>query len=152
MASTLGIAPDDRMGALGARGPPANDTRGAPAAKRPPLNAAPKPKRSGETPDPKRPPPGPRLTPAAGPAPHARRRARNQTYQRVWRYVLRVSDEPTTEELKLSQLERERAERRRAEAVPDDEEAAQHERRADKARYLAEKLEERAESERRHED
>jgi hypothetical protein len=36
--------------------------------------------------------------------------------------------------------------------VPDDDEAAQHERRADKARYLAEKLEERAESERRREE
>jgi hypothetical protein len=61
-----------------------------------------------------------------------------------------VPDEPTTEELKLTQVERERAERRRAHTVPDEDEAAQHERRADKARYLAEKLEERAESERRH--
>jgi hypothetical protein len=60
-----------------------------------------------------------------------------------------VTDEPDTEELKQTQLEREQAERRRAETVPDDDEAAQHERRADKARYLAEKLEERAESERR---
>jgi hypothetical protein len=59
-----------------------------------------------------------------------------------------VTDEPTTQELKLSQLEREKAERRRAETGPD-EEAAQHDRRADKARYLAEKLEEREESERR---
>jgi hypothetical protein len=61
-----------------------------------------------------------------------------------------VSDgDPKTEELKLAQIERERAERKRAESVPDDDEVAQHERRADKARYLAEKLEERAESERR---
>jgi hypothetical protein len=60
-----------------------------------------------------------------------------------------VTDEPDTEELKQTQLEREQAERRRADTVPDDDEAAQHERRADKARYLAEKLEERAESERR---
>jgi hypothetical protein len=60
-----------------------------------------------------------------------------------------VAEEPITEELKLSQLEREQAERRRARSVPDDEEAAQHDRRADKAKYLAEKLEERAESERR---
>jgi len=63
-----------------------------------------------------------------------------------------MAEEPNTKELKLAQLERERAERRRAEAVPDEDEAAQHERRADKARYLAEKLEERAESERRQEE
>jgi hypothetical protein len=60
--------------------------------------------------------------------------------------------EPKAEELKLTQIERERAERRRAQSVPDDDEAAQHERRAEKARYLAEKLEERAESERRLQD
>jgi hypothetical protein len=60
-----------------------------------------------------------------------------------------VADDPNTEELRLTQLEREEAERRRARSVPDEDEAAQHERRADKARYLAEKLEERAESERR---
>jgi hypothetical protein len=63
-----------------------------------------------------------------------------------------VTDEPTTEELKLTQLEREQAERRRAQKVLDEDEAPQHERRADKARYLAEKLEERAESERRQEE
>jgi hypothetical protein len=64
-----------------------------------------------------------------------------------------VSDtDPKTEELKITQLERERAERQHAESTPDEDEAAQHERRADKARYLAEKLEERAESERRNED
>jgi hypothetical protein len=71
--------------------------------------------------------------------------------RRVWRYGLRVSDDPITEELKLSQLEREQAERRRARVVPDEDEAAQHERRAEKAKYLAEKLEERAESERESE-
>jgi hypothetical protein len=60
--------------------------------------------------------------------------------------------DPKTEELRLSQIKRERAERTRAQAVPDEEEAVQHERRADKARYLAEKLEERAESERRQQD
>jgi hypothetical protein len=59
-----------------------------------------------------------------------------------------VTEEPTTQELKLTQLERERAERRRAETAPDEDEVAQHERRAEKARYLAEKLEEREESER----
>jgi hypothetical protein len=60
--------------------------------------------------------------------------------------------DPKTEELKATQVERERAERERADTVPDDDEAAQHERRADKARYLAEKLQERAESERRREE
>ena len=70
-----------------------------------------------------------------------------------WRYVLTVPDpDPKTEELKLTQLQREEAERKRAESSPDEDEAAQHERRADKARYLAEKLEERAESERRPDD
>ena len=59
--------------------------------------------------------------------------------------------DPKTEELKSTQRERERAERKRADTAPDEDEAAQHERRAEKARYLAEKLEERAESE-RHED
>ena len=59
-----------------------------------------------------------------------------------------MTEEPTTQELKLTQLERERAERRRAETAPDEDEVAQHERRAEKASYLAEKLEEREESER----
>jgi hypothetical protein len=68
------------------------------------------------------------------------------------RFRAMPDSDPKTEELKLTQVERERAERQRAEAVPDDEEAAQHERRADKARYLAEKLEQRAESERRQGD
>jgi hypothetical protein len=60
--------------------------------------------------------------------------------------------DPKTEELKLTQLERERAERRRAETAPVEDEAVQHERRAEKARYLVEKLDERAESERQHDD
>ena len=63
-----------------------------------------------------------------------------------------MPEEPITEELKQAQRERERAERRRAESVSDEDEAAQHERRADKAKYLADKLEERAESERRQDD
>jgi len=63
-----------------------------------------------------------------------------------------VPEEPITEELKQAQRERERAERRRAESVSDEDDAAQHERRADKAKYLADKLEERAESERRQDD
>ena len=57
--------------------------------------------------------------------------------------------DPKTEELKLTQQEREQAERRRAESSLDEDEAVQHERRAEKARYLAEKLEQRAESERK---
>ena len=60
--------------------------------------------------------------------------------------------DPKTEELKLTQLERERAERERAESSPEEDEAFQHERRAEKARYLADKLEQRAESERRQDD
>jgi hypothetical protein len=63
-----------------------------------------------------------------------------------------VPEDPITEELKLSQLEREQAERQRARDVFDEDEAAQHERRAEKARYLAEKLEERAESERQQDE
>ena len=63
-----------------------------------------------------------------------------------------MAEEPITEELKLTQIEREQAERRRARTAPDDDEAVQHERRADKARYLAEKLEERAESERNQQE
>ena len=56
--------------------------------------------------------------------------------------------DPETEELRLDQLARERSERDRAQQAPDPEEAEQHDRRADKAAYLREKLEERARSER----
>ena len=67
-----------------------------------------------------------------------------------WRYVLAMGDEQhKTEELKVIQTEREAEERERAQSALDEEEAAQHQRRADKARYLREKLEEREESERR---
>jgi hypothetical protein len=60
-----------------------------------------------------------------------------------------VSDEePTTQELRLEQLRREADERDRAVESEDPDETEQHERRADKAGYLREKLEERAESER----
>ena len=59
-----------------------------------------------------------------------------------------VHDDPDTEELRATQLDRERAERERAATAHDEDEAAQHERRAEKAKYLQEKLEERAESER----
>jgi hypothetical protein len=60
-----------------------------------------------------------------------------------------MPEEHTTEELTVIQAQREAEERRRARSAVDDDEVEQHERRADKARYLREKLEERAESERR---
>jgi hypothetical protein len=63
-----------------------------------------------------------------------------------------MTDEHKTEELKVIQSEREVTERAQAESSLDEDEAAQHERRADKARYLKEKLEERAESERQLDD
>jgi hypothetical protein len=53
-----------------------------------------------------------------------------------------------TEDLRETQRKREQAERRRAQTAPDERETVQHERRAEKARYLREKLDERAESER----
>jgi hypothetical protein len=60
-----------------------------------------------------------------------------------------VSEDPTTEELRLDQLQRERTERERADRSPDPDDTDQHEARAAKAGYLREKLEERAEAERR---
>ncbi len=59
--------------------------------------------------------------------------------------------DPKTEELRIAQAARERDERtaEHEAVVPD--EADQHARRADRAAYLREKLEERAESERRAE-
>ena len=59
-----------------------------------------------------------------------------------------MTEDPKTEELRLEQERREADEQQRAETTPDEDEAAQHERRAEKARYLREKLEERARSER----
>jgi hypothetical protein len=59
-----------------------------------------------------------------------------------------MTEDPKTEELKLDQLRREAEEQQRAETAPDEDEAAQHERRAQKAHYLRQKLEERARSER----
>ena len=59
-----------------------------------------------------------------------------------------TAEDPTTQELRLEQLERESAEREREGASLEPDEAEQHRRRADKAGYLREKLEERAESER----
>jgi hypothetical protein len=60
-----------------------------------------------------------------------------------------VSEDPTTQELRIEQLQREQDERERAEQGVTPEDTGQHERRADKASYLREKLEERAEAERR---
>jgi hypothetical protein len=57
-------------------------------------------------------------------------------------------EDPTTQELRLDQLRREATERDRAETSVEEDEAEQHERRAEKASYLREKLEQRAESER----
>ena len=57
-------------------------------------------------------------------------------------------DHEQTEELKIDQADRETAERRMAEEEPTDAGTAIHDRRADKAAYLKEKLAERAESER----
>lgn len=56
--------------------------------------------------------------------------------------------DPPTEELALTQAQRERNERREAEQATEEEETLAHERRADKAEYLRRKLQERAESER----
>ena len=59
-----------------------------------------------------------------------------------------TDEDPTTKELRLEQLRREAEERDRAGASIEEDEAEQHERRADKAGYLREKLEQRAEAER----
>jgi hypothetical protein len=59
-----------------------------------------------------------------------------------------ADDQHKTEELKIVQADREATEREAAESALDEDEVAQHERRADKARYLRKKLEEREESER----
>jgi hypothetical protein len=59
-----------------------------------------------------------------------------------------VDEDPTTEELRMKQGQRAGEERRRAQEADTEEGEEQHERRADKAEYLREKLEERAESER----
>jgi hypothetical protein len=61
-----------------------------------------------------------------------------------------VEEDPTTQELRLEQLRREQSERE-AEAGETDENAGEaHRRRADKAAYLREQLEKRAEAEREH--
>lgn len=59
-----------------------------------------------------------------------------------------MEEDPTTQELRLEQLKRESAERDAAEESISPDDTEQHERRADKAAFLREKLEQRAESER----
>ena len=59
-----------------------------------------------------------------------------------------MEEDPKTEELRVEQAERERAERGAEEQSPTEESTETHRRRADKAAYLREKLEERADSER----
>ena len=56
-------------------------------------------------------------------------------------------DHPSTEELRAVQAEREETERELAEHAPDPPAERTHERRADRAAYLREKLDEQAESE-----
>jgi hypothetical protein len=60
-----------------------------------------------------------------------------------------MPEDPTTEELASEQVQRELAERRAEEGTGDREQALTHRRRADKARYLRERLAERAKSEKR---
>ena len=60
-----------------------------------------------------------------------------------------MEEDPTTQELRIEQLQRELAERKRADDTPLEDESAQHERRAERAAYLRGRLEQRAEAERR---
>jgi hypothetical protein len=55
--------------------------------------------------------------------------------------------DPKTEELRIEQIERERAEREHEGASSEPAEERTHRRRADRAAYLKEKLDERAKSE-----
>ena len=55
--------------------------------------------------------------------------------------------DPKTEEMQLEQLQRERSERDQADEAVDPTEGRTHERRAERAAYLREKLAERARSE-----
>jgi hypothetical protein len=59
-----------------------------------------------------------------------------------------ADDDPTTEELRVAQIKRELEERDLAREGVTPEDTEQHERRADKAEYLREKLDERARAER----
>lgn len=58
-------------------------------------------------------------------------------------------EDPTTQELRLTQGAHERAEAEAAREADSEEETAQHARRAEKSGYLREQLEKRAEVERR---
>ena len=60
--------------------------------------------------------------------------------------------DPETEELRVEQIRRERDEHARAREPEQSSEERQHERRAERASYLREKLDERAKSEDRVED
>jgi hypothetical protein len=55
--------------------------------------------------------------------------------------------DPKTEEMRLEQIQRERAEREQAEDVSEPADERTHRRRAERAAYLKEKLDERAKSE-----
>jgi hypothetical protein len=55
--------------------------------------------------------------------------------------------DPKTEELRIEQIQRERAEREQADDSTESAEEHTHERRADRAAYLKSKLDERARSE-----
>jgi YihY family inner membrane protein len=61
--------------------------------------------------------------------------------------TLAVMPDPTTEGMRIEQIEREREEHARAKTAGEDTETEQHERRAERAGYLKEKLEQRAEAE-----
>jgi hypothetical protein len=60
-------------------------------------------------------------------------------------------EDPTTQELRISQARREAAERKSAGEAPTEDALEQHDRRAEKAAYLRDKLERRAEAERERE-
>jgi hypothetical protein len=59
-----------------------------------------------------------------------------------------MDEDPTTQELRIRQAQREEEERRQAEEDPTMDGTEKHARRADKADYLRRKLEERARAER----
>ena len=63
-----------------------------------------------------------------------------------------MSEDPTTEELRVAQLKREVEEKQRADQAELEDESDTHDRRAMKAEYLRAKLEERADAERAADD
>ena len=60
-----------------------------------------------------------------------------------------MTEDPTTQELRLSQFRREETESKQAREADSEEAVEAHGRRAEKAAYLREKLEERADAERK---